>query len=911
MLIASRVIDRHNELSGLSNDDHPQYVHTTIQRTITSSPIFSSASSSAISLNIKRISGQTGRLLNIISESDSDLANIDANGNLFVAGTISGTLDVSNLTGLISTSVLGTGTANSGTFLRGDNTWSSSLNSGTIISPNPFILSQTWNNSGSLFSLLQLDVTNTASNSSSYFIRARKDLAEYFTVDIAGNIVCSGNINPSGAIQRFNTVLDIQNQSLSAANLIHTRFSNATFGHSSGTAVAVQISPTINQSSSAGYTGLKIAITESATGSGTKSFIDCQLGGVVKFNVSKTGVITGDGSLITNIPYSALTSTPTIDTLVPSQTGNSGKFLTTNGSAVSWGTVISYSDPLSTLGDTLYRDVSSTTRLAGNTTTTKKYLSQTGNGTISAAPIWSQPAASELSDYSNLALLNANNSFTGQNTFAAGTITTSLPLTISQTWNAAATFLGLVLDVTSTQSNATSRILQVKVGGSETAAIDRSGRFIWHSGSAAAPSYSFLSESSLGMYRVGSGVVGIASGGVLQAQFGGTGATLTLQDATASTGVTKMIVKAGAGQSTTNLEEWQNNSGTVLTQIQSTGLIRNTTGHRVSGGGIGAGNYADFTHDNVNAKIVVNGAGTTGGGLSIEPSTNTDTGTATNLKAVTIARTYNQASGTPGGTDLKIVRTETAVLGTHRLIDCYAGVSGTTNVFVVGNTGNIRSSANGTTGFWLKNSGDTLQVRNAADTFYATVEADTYRLNNGVNGLWQSSSLNIRSDAQFTISSTTNGTVAGDVGIARSAAGSLKVTDGSSGTGSITASDFIGITETIGIEVDGNGGVISTGTKSFRYIDHNYTITGWEIICDQSGSVTFSVGTISYASYDGSTSSSIVASDPPIVSSAIKNNGSSLTGWTTTLTAGDYISFGISSASTVTKATLYLKVTRR
>jgi hypothetical protein len=37
-------------------------------------------------------------------------------------------------------------------------------------------------------------------------------------------------------------------------------------------------------------------------------------------------------------------------------------------------------------------------RLAGNTTTTKKYLAQTGTGSASADPAWSQPAFSELSD---------------------------------------------------------------------------------------------------------------------------------------------------------------------------------------------------------------------------------------------------------------------------------------------------------------------------------------------------------------------------------------------------------------------------------------------------------------------------------------------------------------------------------
>lgn len=59
----------------------------------------------------------------------------------------------------------------------------------------------------------------------------------------------------------------------------------------------------------------------------------------------------------------------------------------------------SFSNPLTTLGDTLYENATPTAaRLAGNTTTTKKYLSQTGTGTISAAPAWNQPACADLSN---------------------------------------------------------------------------------------------------------------------------------------------------------------------------------------------------------------------------------------------------------------------------------------------------------------------------------------------------------------------------------------------------------------------------------------------------------------------------------------------------------------------------------
>jgi hypothetical protein len=54
--------------------------------------------------------------------------------------------------------------------------------------------------------------------------------------------------------------------------------------------------------------------------------------------------------------------------------------------------------PNSTLGDLTYHNGTNNVRLAGNTSATKKYLSQTGNSTISAAPAWSQPACGDLSN---------------------------------------------------------------------------------------------------------------------------------------------------------------------------------------------------------------------------------------------------------------------------------------------------------------------------------------------------------------------------------------------------------------------------------------------------------------------------------------------------------------------------------
>lgn len=55
-------------------------------------------------------------------------------------------------------------------------------------------------------------------------------------------------------------------------------------------------------------------------------------------------------------------------------------------------------DPMTLLGDIVIANATGMpARLAGNITTTKKYLGQTGNGSVSAAPSWDQPAFSELS----------------------------------------------------------------------------------------------------------------------------------------------------------------------------------------------------------------------------------------------------------------------------------------------------------------------------------------------------------------------------------------------------------------------------------------------------------------------------------------------------------------------------------
>jgi hypothetical protein len=63
-----------------------------------------------------------------------------------------------------------------------------------------------------------------------------------------------------------------------------------------------------------------------------------------------------------------------------------------------------------TIGDTLYSSATNTlAKLPGNTTTTKKFLGQTGNGSASSAPVWEQPTASDITGLAPSATTDTSN----------------------------------------------------------------------------------------------------------------------------------------------------------------------------------------------------------------------------------------------------------------------------------------------------------------------------------------------------------------------------------------------------------------------------------------------------------------------------------------------------------------------
>jgi hypothetical protein len=112
----------------------------------------------------------------------------------------------------------------------------------------------------------------------------------------------------------------------------------------------------------------------------------------------------------------------------------------------------------------------------------------------------------------------------------------------------------------------------------------------------------------------------------------------------------------------------------------------------------------------------------------------------------------------------------------------------------------------------------------------------------------------------------------------------------------------------LGCTFNGGGSALTSALSTFIEIPYDCTINSWSLLADTSGDVSVDIRTGSFSGYP--TVSSIVASAPPTLSSAQKASSSTLTGWTTSLNAGDVIVFYLSSVSTITQLAVQLQVTR-
>jgi hypothetical protein len=77
-----------------------------------------------------------------------------------------------------------------------------------------------------------------------------------------------------------------------------------------------------------------------------------------------------------------------------------------------------------------------------------------------------------------------------------------------------------------------------------------------------------------------------------------------------------------------------------------------------------------------------------------------------------------------------------------------------------------------------------------------------------------------------------------------------------------------------------------------------------------SGSIVIDIWKDSYANYPPTVADTITGSAKPTITTDTKANSSTLTGWTTSVTAGDILYFNVDSVTSITNVVLTMKVTK-
>lgn len=108
--------------------------------------------------------------------------------------------------------------------------------------------------------------------------------------------------------------------------------------------------------------------------------------------------------------------------------------------------------------------------------------------------------------------------------------------------------------------------------------------------------------------------------------------------------------------------------------------------------------------------------------------------------------------------------------------------------------------------------------------------------------------------------------------------------------------------------IDGGGATITTGVKGYLEIPFACTINRATALADQSGSIVVDIWKDTYANYPPVDADSITASAPVTISAATKSQDATLTGWTTSVAAGDILGFNVDSITTCQRVTIALRV---
>lgn len=114
----------------------------------------------------------------------------------------------------------------------------------------------------------------------------------------------------------------------------------------------------------------------------------------------------------------------------------------------------------------------------------------------------------------------------------------------------------------------------------------------------------------------------------------------------------------------------------------------------------------------------------------------------------------------------------------------------------------------------------------------------------------------------------------------------------------------------INFVISGGGSAITTGAKGKVRIPSNCTIQDVELAADVSGSVTLTIKRGTLAQIEAGTQASIVAAAKPTLSSTKTSADATLTGWTTSLVAKDWLEYVVDTVATITELTVAMNCVR-
>lgn len=379
--------------------------------------------------------------------------------------------------------------------------------------------------------------------------------------------------------------------------------------------------------------------------------------------------------------------------------------------------------PVTTLGDLIYGDgANSNTRLAGNTTTSKRFLTQTGTGTVSAAPGWNAivdgdlPSALTGKTYNGLTLTANATGFQVAGGTTSKTLAVSNNLTLSGTdgstlniggggtlgsaaYTASTAYQPIDADLTAIAAlTGTSGFLKTNGAGTwsvDTATYLTGNQSITVSGDASgagatAISLTLASVGTAGTYRsVTTDAKGRVTAGTNPTTLAGYGITdaqpldADLTAIAALTGTSGFLKTNGAGT-------WSVDTATYLTGNQSITVSGDASGTgataislTLANSGVTAGTYNNVATEvrpfTVDAKGRVTGIGTA---VTIAPAFSSITSKPTTISGygITDAYTKTEVDSLVTGLDFKasvrVATTANITLSATQTIDGVAVIAG-------------------------------------------------------------------------------------------------------------------------------------------------------------------------------------------------------------------------------------------